>query len=160
MDARKAFEQALRVQAGTSVRHAFEQAIASGGASFRNQIEKLYDAYASKNYWGDDEFVEQRVSYAEQNADRFEKETGTDIRDPQVKKKYESDLRQGLKTKAMKWLEDSADKIARKDLSWMLKSIRYDQKVMKDLFKIVTGQDIKNLSSAKLKPVLEAYAAS
>ena len=129
-------------------------------ASLRNQIEKLYDAYAAKNYWGDDEMVEQRVSYAEQNADRFEKETGTDIRDPQVKKKYESDIRQVLKTKAMKWLEDSADKIARKDLPWMLKSIRYDQKVMKDLFKIVTGQDIKNLSSTKLKPVLEAYAAS
>jgi hypothetical protein len=133
----------------------------------KSKIKKLYESYAAKNYWGDDELIEGRLTYAKQHGLSrtppqillgvpFDPEE--DINDSGVQKRLAEGMREKLTAKGLAWLEDVAEKIENKDLSWMLKTIRHDQKVMKDLFQIVTGQNIKSLSDVKLRPVLEAYA--
>lgn len=110
------------------------------------EVLQLIQDFQNQNYFYDEESIKSKINERDNRIS-----TGED--GPQLKMQYpDNKIRSVIRRNTRKHMQTSArttiKAIEEKDIKTLVSRIRYDQKFMKALFKVVTGITIKNTNKA------------
>lgn len=110
--------------------------------NIKNILSDLFDKYNAKDYFGFKEFDKERFD----NGSLSHVASTWDEYIELHKKKFIASISDGL-------IKD----IKNKNLDNLIKKIRPDQLIGKEIFKIITGIDLKGMNSTKMKEEFEKF---